>query len=133
MFSTKINESAAGIGLLLLRLLSGGAMLVHGWRKIEKFATLKTEFADPFGWGPDISLYLTLFAEVACAGLIILGLFTRLALIPLIIVMGVAVFKIHAGEPFSEFELAAFYLTAYTSLLLTGPGKFSGDRWLLKK
>ena len=133
MFQTKIAELPAAIALLLLRLGSGFMMLIHGWNKFTQVGTLKTSFPDPFGWGHDISLYLTLLAELVCPVLIILGFITRLAVLPLLIVMGVAIFSIHAADPFAEKELATFYGITYLALLLAGPGKFSLDKWVLKK
>ncbi len=70
MFSTKLNDTMAGIGLLLLRLSSGGLMMTHGYKKLMKLSSLKADFPDPFGVGHDISLYLTLFAELLCAALL---------------------------------------------------------------
>jgi len=133
MFSTKLNDTMAGIGLLLLRLSSGGLMMVHGYNKLMKLSSLKADFPDPFGVGHDVSLYLTLFAELLCAALLVLGLCTRLALIPLLICMGVAFFHIHSADPLGEKELALFYLAAYGALFLTGPGKYSMDKVVLKK
>ncbi|MEL6720192.1 MAG: DoxX family protein, partial [Bacteroidota bacterium] len=92
------------IGLLLLRLTFGGLMIInHGWGKMMKFfddAPIK--FADPFGIGETPSLALTVFAEVACAVLIIIGFLTRWATIPLIITMLVAAFIIHINDPFKK-------------------------------
>ena len=133
MFTTKLNETLAGLGLLLLRFVSGGIMLTHGYQKLIKISELKSGFPDPLGVGSDISLYLTIFAELLCAALLVIGLFTRLALVPLIVTMVVAFFIIHAKDPLGEKELALFYLVAYTTLLFTGPGKFSLDKAVLKR
>lgn len=133
MFQTKIAELPAAIALLLLRLGSGAMMLVHGWNKFMNVGTLKAKFPDPFGWGSDVSLYLTLFAELICPVLLILGLITRIAALPLFIVMAVAVFSIHAADPFADKELAIFYGLVYLAILFMGPGKFSLDKWVLKK
>lgn len=133
MLHTKLNENAASLGILLLRLVSGGVMLTHGYSKLLKIATLKTSFPDPMGVGNELSFYLVLFAELVCAALVTLGLFTRIALIPLIATMVVAFFIIHAKDSLGDKELALFYMTIYTALLLTGSGKFSLDKLLLKK
>ena len=133
MFKTKIAEVPASLALLCLRLGAGLMMLPHGWKKFLKVGELKADFPDPFGWGSDISLYLTLLSELVFPVLIALGFLTRLAAIPLLVVMGVAIFSIHAGDPFSDKELAVFYFIAYLSILLAGPGKFSLDKLILKK
>jgi putative oxidoreductase len=133
MFSTKFNDTLAGLGLLILRFVSGGMMLTHGYQKLMKLAELKSGFPDPLGVGHDISLYLTLFAELVCAALLLIGLFTRLALLPLLVTMIVAFFIIHAKDPLGDKELALFYLTAYTTLFFTGAGKYSMDKVVFKK
>ena len=79
------------------------------------------------GLGSSISLALVIFAEFFCSLFIILGLFTRLAVIPLMIVMGVALFKAHKGQFFGDGEMAAVYLAGYITLLLLGPGRVSVD------
>lgn len=122
--------------LLLMRLVFGLCMVYgHGWRKLGRlFGGEEITFADPFGIGPAPSLALVVFAEVVCAVLLAIGLFTRLALIPLIITMLVAAFGAHWADPFSDKEMAILYLTAYTALILTGPGWFSVDaQWQARK
>lgn len=120
------------IGLLLLRLCFGGAMLYgHGWGKLMRlFGDDPIKFADPFGLGPEFSLYLVIFAEVVCAFLLMIGLFSRQVTIPLIITMLVAVFMVHISDPFGKMEKGLLYLITYISLLFMGPGRYSVDEWL---
>jgi putative oxidoreductase len=80
----------------------------------------------------EISLTLSVFAEVICAILLGLGLATRLAAIPLIINMAVAFFIFHAQDPFQTKELALVYLLIFTTLLITGSGKYALDHYFLK-
>lgn len=116
-------------GSLVLRLSFGGSMLVqHGWPKLMGFSERMDSFADPFGMGSTFSLVLIILAEVVCSVLVILGLWTRIALIPLILGMAVIAFMMKAGEPFGEKELALVYLFAFIALLFTGSGRFSIDR-----
>ena len=75
---------------------------------------------------------MVVFAEFFCAILIVAGLMTRLASIPLIIVMGVALFKSHNGEIFGEGEKAALFFIGYMAILLGGPGKISVDKLIGK-
>ena len=109
-------------------------MLTHGVPKlITLFGNEEIAFADPFGLGPGITLALAVFAEFLCSILILVGLATRLAVIPLIITMATAFFFIHASDPFQNKELSIFYMLIYVVLLITGAGKYALDFYWLKK
>lgn len=88
------------------------------------------QFGDPLGVGAEVSLVLAVFAEAICSILIILGLGTRLATVPLIITMATAAFIVHASDPFGRQELPILYILAFVTLLITGPGKYSIDQRL---
>jgi len=128
--STKgVSSSSASFALLLLRVSICAMMLVHGMKKLSNFSSISQNF-DPIGLGGTFSLSLVIFAEVFCSVGLILGLFTRLAAIPLVVAMCVAVFITHAGDAFAAKELALLYLTFFTAILITGPGKYSVDKAL---
>jgi putative oxidoreductase len=133
------NSTFLSIGLLFLRLAVGSMMLLsHGWGKLIHFGEKAgvfpdPVFPDPIGLGSQISLSLTIFAEVFCSIAIILGLATRLVAIPLIITMSVAVFIIHADDPWQKKEFALLYLVPYLTLVFTGAGRFSLDAVIKKR
>ncbi len=136
LLSFESSAKWTDIGLLLLRITFGAAMLYgHGigkWGKL--FGGEEIQFADPFGLGVVASLGLAVFAEVICSLLIALGLFTRLALIPLIVTMAVAYFMVHFSDPFAKQEKAILYGITYIALFFTGPGRYSLDAmWFGKK
>lgn len=133
LFSTRCSDAAFSFAMLLLRAGAGSLMLVqHGLNKLLHFSSKAPHFADPFHIGPVPSMALAIFAEFFCAAFIIMGLFTRLACIPLIINMSVALFYAHGGDFFGKGELAGLYLVAFITLLFTGPGKVSLDRFIAK-
>lgn len=129
--SESCKISLTNYGLLVFRLVLGGFMLTHGWQKLSNFDAFSTAFPDPIGLGSSVSLSMIIFAEFFCSILLILGLFTRLATIPLMIGMGVAVLVIHGNDPFATKELPLLYFISYLGILLTGAGKLSID-YLLK-
>lgn len=118
-------------GLLILRVVAGGAMLTHGWPKLQKLVNGNFQFGDPLGIGPEASLVLAVFAEFVCSILLILGLATRLAVIPLMVTMVVAFFIVHAEDDFRTKELALIYLAIFLCIFFTGPGKLSLDKALI--
>ncbi len=120
------------IAILLLRFGFGVLMILnHGWPKLMRFfADGPLKFGDPLGIGIPASLTLATFAELVCSALVILGLYTRLAVIPLVITMIVAAFVANFGQPLPKIELALTFLIAFTTIGLTGPGWYSLDvRW----
>jgi putative oxidoreductase len=116
------------VGLLVLRVGIGCLMLFgHGLGKLQGFDQMRQQFADPFGLGMTVSLVLAIAAEVGCSALLIPGLFTRLATLPLIVTMLVAIFHVHGEHPWVDKERAVLYLLIYVTLALTGPGRMSLD------
>lgn len=120
---TKLND----IALLIFRVTISSFMLFgHGLGKLNRlFSGDEIKFFDPFGIGQQFSLALAVFAEFFAAGLIILGLLTRISSVSLIITMFVAGFIYHADDPFGSKEKALMFLVSYVLIFLTGPGKYS--------
>ncbi len=113
--------------VLFLRVTISALMLSHGVPKLLSLLSGNIRFASVFGLGEGLSLSLAVFAEVICSILILFGLGTRLAVMPLIITLLIAVFHIHAADPFSKQELGLLYLVGYVILFFTGSGKYSLD------
>lgn len=120
------RPTALDFSLLLLR-LAGGLMLLHGIPKIMNFSTMAEKFGDPIGIGPLASLILCILAEFFCTVFVVLGAFTRLALIPLLINMAVIIFVVHGNESLSEREKPIMFLLIFVTLFFTGSGKYSVD------
>lgn len=114
------------LSLLVLRLYFGGMMLAaHGWPKLMSFSEKSAVFPDPLGVGSQLSLSLAIFSEVVCAGLVVVGLFSRFASINLIITMFVAAFIVHANDPFPKQEFPMTYMMGYVAIFLAGSGDYS--------
>jgi len=134
LFQTTFSQRALDLALVVTRVSIACFMLEHGIPKFKKlFSENEITFGDPLGLGPEISLGLTVFAEVVCSVFIFIGLGTRLCVIPLIILMLVIAFKIHAADGFQKQELALHYLLVYILLFVTGSGKYSIDHWITHK
>jgi putative oxidoreductase len=141
LFSWKYSDTSLNLSLLIFRLALGGLMIPNGYGKLKNFGKMIEDGKKglPMGWkdplhmmGPEVSLSLLIFAEFFCACLIVAGLMTRLATIPLIIAMSVAVFVAHHGRIFGDGSAAAIFLFGFLALLLSGPGKISMDKLIGK-
>ena len=126
-------------GKLLLRLVLGGLMLLHGISKVSGGidpilgAVAKTGLPAALG-------YLVYAGEVVAPLLLIVGLFTRAAAGVIVINMVVAVALMHRAQLATlsanggwALELQGFYLASALALVLLGAGRFSvggrNGRW----
>ena len=134
VFNTNYNHRSLDFALFILRVGASCFILTHGWSKVSKVLSgAEIQFADPIGLGMVTSFYLVIFAEVICAVLLLIGLATRLALIPLIINMAVVVFVVQFNEGFQKMELPAFYLLVFVFLMFAGPGRYSIDNVISRR
>jgi putative oxidoreductase len=134
LFTTNTKSFNNDLALLVGRITIAVLMLLHGLPKMQMlFSGDAIQFLSVFGMSAGLSLALAVFAEVFCSILVLVGFATRLATVPLIITMLVAVFSIHAADVFAKKELAVLYLSAYVVLFFAGSGKYSVDHLLQPK
>ncbi|MCC6572967.1 MAG: DoxX family protein [Planctomycetes bacterium] len=135
------RDSFRNLGLLFLRLTAGVFLMSHGAQKVGKIVD-GSIYAPDFQFWPDLGLgpqraFMGLAAsEFLFAGLVVIGLATRLAALPVVFSMCVAAFVFHAqaGQtPFNEGEKALLYAIIFSTLVMTGAGRYSVDgaigRW----
>ena len=121
------------IGLLFLR-VSGALFLlwVHGLPKLLHYSEQLKLIEDPFHLGASITLLLAIFAEVLCPLLIVAGVLVRLACLPVLFVLLVALLIVHPQWSLAEGQFGWLLLILFTSILIAGPGplafnhRFSG-------
>ena len=127
-------DADANVGLLVLRVFIGGALLTHGWGKmfggLEQFTGFVASLGVP---APSVMAFLAAFAESFGAILMAIGLLTRPAAFLIVATMAVAVFGAHKGAAFSVQEAAWLYLVPALFFLLKGAGQWSLDRLVSKK
>ena len=129
--TSKLND----LGLLILRSAFGLIMLAaHGYPKFLKLISgNEIKFFDPFGIGKTFSFILATSAEFVGAALLTLGIFSRLSSLSLVITMFVAAFIYHADDPFKGQEKAILFFAGYVVLFITGPGKYSLQKFIDNK
>jgi putative oxidoreductase len=116
------------LGTTLLRIFAGLAlMLGHGLAKIQDPSGViggatKIGFPLPtlFGWAAALT-------EFAGAGLLIVGLLTRVSSLFIAFTMTVAFLGVHLNDPFAKQEKALMYLFIALLFLIKGAGDWSID------
>jgi putative oxidoreductase len=134
IFNTDLPHTNGHVALLIFRVLVAIFMLTHGIPKLQKLLSGdEIQFANPYGLGVTTSFVLVIFAEFFCSVLVIPGLATRLAVIPLMITMATAVIFAHADDPFGVKEKPLLFLLCFGLLAVFGSGRYSVDRALERR
>lgn len=121
------------LATLLIRLIVGGLFIRYGWMKIVNYDQILPMFGDIIGIGSRLSFNLVIFAEFFCAILVVLGLVTRLAIIPIFITMTVVFFIAHANDPFDAKAIAFIYWLLCFVIFILGSGKYSLDKYIFRQ
>ncbi|MBV4467015.1 DoxX family protein [Pseudomonas sp. SWRI79] len=126
MNASQRDEQARDVGLLFLR-VSGGLFLlwVHGLPKLLDFNAQLQLIEDPFHLGADLTLSLAIFAEVLCPLLIVAGVLVRLACLPILFVLLVALLIVHPQWSVAEGQFGWLLLILFTSVFIAGPGRLA--------
>jgi len=134
-FTKRIFCTEKSWGLLLLRSSLAWIFIGSGLKKVfgiwggpglSGFAG----FLDKIGVAPS-SFFAPLvgWSEVICGALLLLGLFSRLASVVVVIIMAVAIVKVHP----TDFNYPGVVLISALVLLNLGSGSFSIDRLIARK
>lgn len=118
----------------LTRITVGWVFMQSGWGKLTHLPDIIKYFGELGIPMPEFQAPFAASAELVCGVLILAGLFTRLATVPLIIVMIVAIITARKGDYEGVASLFGFIEYLYIVLLLwlgvAGAGPLSLDRLL---
>lgn len=125
------------LGPLVARITLGVLFVSTGWGKVQDLAKVTAFFAElgiPF---PGIQAPMVSFIELCGGALLLIGLATRLAALPLLASMAVAILTAQRENVHNLPDLFGLVEWTYLALLLwlalAGPGKISVDRLLFER
>jgi putative oxidoreductase len=121
---------------LLGRLAVGLLFLSTGWGKVHNIEKV-TGFFEKLGIpAPGFNAVLVGYSELICGALLVLGLVTRLATIPLVVSMVIAILTAKRGDIHNLFDLVGqdefTYLVVLVMIAIIGPGATSLDHLLVR-
>jgi putative oxidoreductase len=126
MNTSQWDERVQDLGLLFLRVSSSLFLLwVHGLPKLLNYSAQLQVIEDPFHLGANLTLMLAIFAEVLCPLLIIVGLLVRMACLPILSVLLVAMVVVHPQWSIEEGQFGWLLLILFTSIFIAGPGRLA--------
>ena len=125
------NDRGTDAGLLWLRVTTSLLLFwTNGWPKVVHYASELQHIDDPLGLGKTPTLWLALFSEVACPLAVAVGFLTRLASVPVIVLLLVTMIDVHGDWTLEQGQFGWLYLFIYVGVLVIGPGRYSIDEEL---
>jgi len=119
---------------LLARVTLGVLFMSTGWGKVQNLAKVAAFFAELHIPAPAIQATLVSYVELIGGALLLVGLLARLASVPLIASMAVAILTAKADEVHGLPDLFGLvewtYLALLTWVALAGPGRASLDQFI---
>jgi putative oxidoreductase len=114
----------------------GLLFLSTGWGKAHSLDKVTHFFVSLHIPMPGLNAVVVAYSELICGALLVIGLCTRLATVPLIVSMVVAILTAKLGDIHGVFDLVGAdeftYLCVLIMLALIGPGKASLDQLLVQ-
>lgn len=130
-------DKLTDVGTLLTRLTLAQVFVASGWGKLHDLPHVVDYFTQLGIPMPEFQARLAATSEFACGSLILVGLFTRLASIPLIVTMIVAILTARRADLSGFDDLVGFieylYIVLLVWLIIKGAGKVSLDHILSRK
>lgn len=134
--AVRFFERARSFALLLARLAVGLLFMSTGWGKVHDLAKVTDFFAHLGIPAPAFNAVLVGYSELICGTLLVVGLLTRFATLPLIISMIVAIGTAKWKEIHGVFDLVAAdeftYLVMLIVIAACGPGSVALDYFVVE-
>jgi putative oxidoreductase len=116
---------------MMIRILFALEMIiVHGVKKLEE---LPTDVPNPLNIPTDLNYLFAVLGNTLFPTFVLIGFFTRLALLPILSITLTGYFVVHGSDPLMVRDVPFMYSLVGILLLFSGAGKFSIDYWLYKK
>lgn len=125
------------LALLLGRLAVGLLFVSTGWGKVHNIPKVTMFFESLHIPAPGFHAVLVGWSELLCGSAIVIGLLTRLATVPLIVSMIVAILTAKLPDIHGIFDLVGAdeftYLVVLVMLAVLGPGRVAIDHAFARK
>jgi putative oxidoreductase len=132
-----VLERLKWLAPLLGRFAVGMLFLSTGWGKVHSIPKVTEYFESLHIPAPAFNAVLVAYSELIGGTLLVIGLLTRLAAVPLIVSMIIAIMTARLGDLHNVFDLVGFdeftYLVVLVMIALIGPGAASLDHVLFAR
>ncbi|MGF6899667.1 DoxX family protein [Paraburkholderia sp. GAS348] len=120
-----VPARTADAALLFLRVAASVLVLiVHGLPKAMHYTSQLAAIEDPLHLGKTLTLSFAIFAEVLCPVLMIAGIATRLAALPIIVISLMALTLVHPEWTLDQAQFAWMLLILFGTIVIGGAGRY---------
>lgn len=132
--NTNLESKLTHIALFIFRIaLSLELIIAHGLKKLGVGVTEAEKVPNPLHLPEAFNSLFADAANLVFPVFVILGLFTRIAVLPILAVTLTGYFILHWNDALLIKDTPFMYSLCYLFLLFVGPGKYSLDNYLTKK
>ncbi|MGQ7935971.1 DoxX family protein [Paraburkholderia sp. D1E] len=122
---TSVPSFTASAALLFLRVAASVLLLVvHGLPKATHYSSQLAVIEDPLHLGKTLTLGIAIFAEVLCPVLMIAGIATRLAALPMMVITLMALTLVHPEWTLDQPQFAWMLLILFGTIVIGGAGRY---------
>ena len=123
--SERSHTCLTDAGLLYLRVTGSVLVLVvHGLPKAMHFTSQAAAIEDPLHIGKTLTLCFAIFGEVFCPLLMIAGIATRIAALPILLITAMALAMVHREWTLEQGQFAWMLLIIFGTVALAGAGHY---------
>lgn len=121
------------LSVLILRFaISLEIMLAHGLKKIGVGVAVAEQVPNPLHLPEMLNEGFAIAGNLVFPVFVMLGLFTRLAILPILAITLTGYFVVHWHDSILEKDTPFMYSIVYLFILFIGPGKYSLDSRIYK-
>lgn len=132
ILESDLGSSWNNMAVLVFRvLLMLELFRVHGLKKFRLENGEKEHVPNPLGLPEKLNGLVATFSDTIVPFVVMLGLGTRLMLLPSIGVTAIGYFVVHRNDSAEVRDVPYMYTLSMLFLLIIGPGMYSIDQWLV--
>ncbi len=134
ILATDAGSEFNNFGLLMFRILFAVELFrVHGMKKFRVQNGEREKVPNPLGLPEKLNGLVATFSDTVVPVLLILGIGTRLAILPTLGVTAIGYFVVHKKDSLEVRDVPYMYTLDLLLLLLLGAGTFSLDNYILNQ
>jgi putative oxidoreductase len=134
VFYSELGSDLNNIAFLIFRILFAFELFrVHGMKKFRTENGSREHIPNPLHLPEKLNGWVAVFSDTVVPFLIILGVATRIAVIPAIGVTSIGYFVVHRNDKPEVRDVPYIYTISLLLLLFLGAGRYSADTLIFYK